>query len=703
MFEHLRCAVLLIALLCLLSSCAGSGPTGEWKQLKDLRASMYAEMKYSRACIKLMTRTGPQGCEAADQELITAPLVYSYDLPALPRGGRKVVVLPASDVDPFLTRLETEPALREQVAGVLVDPTSGLPARQSVAPTFPGAAFAPYSAPSYVWNPAGTGFNRHFFGIPMYILTGALANETSWRAAYNAENKLKGGRHVARMQLPMQAEGNSSQCIQENTCLPVGGYGVWTALPPLPDPSYNTTGSARPITLLLAQTDSNSLFHDATRAAGTATSGLVACLVALNLLARAGLAGTYGRQLAFAALPGEAFDFMGSKRLLYEMSLNSSYVQGLRLDLIDQVLEVGQVGSAFDDARNRSSFFVHSQRTAGFGNASALLAAAQTAATLEAPQVSVQSASAANPGIPPSSLMSFLRVKPSIAGAVLSDFDSAFTNPYYQSDFDIGTNVSLEALVDASLLVARTLHLLAASPATPPLQLNRTLALYLVADLVVCLVWDTPGMRCPTAALLMSPDIQVFYDGTTSAAVSAYPGVLPWVDADPKASRSKPNLARFLFNYLGNITAAPLPANRSNSSWEGAPCDTTVNICPASLACIGWRYSTTDTAGMGRCRNTSTNYVPAYSTRLWYGFNKSWWGWWLSDAAADWEAAYDWPPDPMWAESNWPARTPTLTVFQEESTRTQVATLVVGLLLSVATAAVSWAGVKAFERHLKTQ
>ena len=37
-------------------------------------------------------------------------------------------------------------------------------------------------------------------------------------------------------------------------------------------------------------------------------------------------------------------------------------------------------------------------------------------------------ASGSNPGIPPSSLMSLLRARPAIAGAVLADFDSAFTN-----------------------------------------------------------------------------------------------------------------------------------------------------------------------------------------------------------------------------------------------------------------------------------
>ncbi len=77
-----------------------------------------------------------------------------------------------------------------------------------------------------------------------------------------------------------------------------------------------------------------------------------------------------------------------------------------------------------------------------------------------------------------------------------------------------------------------------------------------------------------------------------------------------------------MYNYLGNLTARPLPdpdnatlAPPDSNPAEGMPCDTTVNVCPEPLVCVGWRYGTKDATGMGRCRNTTTLYVPAYSTR----------------------------------------------------------------------------------------
>mgnify|MGYP001807516636 CR=1 FL=1 len=69
----------------------------------------------------------------------------------------------------------------------------GRPPGDSAAPPFPGAEFAPYSARDYVWNPYGAGLTQQWFGIPIYMLTETLANETGWRADYNAQNDLKVG------------------------------------------------------------------------------------------------------------------------------------------------------------------------------------------------------------------------------------------------------------------------------------------------------------------------------------------------------------------------------------------------------------------------------------------------------------------------------------------------------------------------------
>lgn len=74
-----------------------------------------------------------------------------------------------------------------------------------------------------------------------------------------------GALHTADIDLRMTATGNSSFALSQGTCLPLAGFSVWAALPPLPDPTYSST-PARPITLVTAQLDSDGLFHDLAQA-----------------------------------------------------------------------------------------------------------------------------------------------------------------------------------------------------------------------------------------------------------------------------------------------------------------------------------------------------------------------------------------------------------------------------------------------------
>lgn len=87
-------------------------------------------------------------------------------------------------------------------------------------------------------------------------------------------------------------------------------------------------------------------------------------------------------------------------------------------------------------------------------------------------QVVVKPASGSNPGIPPSSLMSFLRVKPSLQGAVLAEFDTAFRNPFYASRFDNGSTIDAGSIASAAAVLAAAVHRLAGGDSQLPLQVR---------------------------------------------------------------------------------------------------------------------------------------------------------------------------------------------------------------------------------------
>ena len=60
-------------------------------------------------------------------------------------------------------------------------------------------------------------------------------------------------------------------------------------------------------------------------------------LAAAEILGNSSLAGGYSKQLVFAALTGEPWDYMGSKRLLWELDQGQNSTAGLAMSRIAQV------------------------------------------------------------------------------------------------------------------------------------------------------------------------------------------------------------------------------------------------------------------------------------------------------------------------------------------------------------------------------
>ena len=67
----------------------------------------------------------------------------------------------------------------------------------------------------------------------------------------------------AHLEAQMSAKSNSSTCIQQDTCQPLGGHSIWGAAPPLP-PHDESASSQLPIIMLLAPVDSTAFFKSET-------------------------------------------------------------------------------------------------------------------------------------------------------------------------------------------------------------------------------------------------------------------------------------------------------------------------------------------------------------------------------------------------------------------------------------------------------
>eukprot|EP00878_Enallax_costatus_P016016 GHUV01016792.1.p1 GENE.GHUV01016792.1~~GHUV01016792.1.p1 ORF type:complete len:668 (+),score=142.24 GHUV01016792.1:770-2773(+) len=666
---------------------------------------MYREQQGTGGAYLLLNATGKIGSQGSPDFNINvdAPLMHYSDLEAnLQRDV--AVLLPVKQSVAFMQELQSNSAWQQHVNGVLIDDTDPPNSYSTVGP-FPLAEYAPYNDRDYVWNKAAGGnaypSSTTWFPMPVYKLTRGRAIDAQQRAAYNAGQDPSGELYHASMKLTMTSynSANSSDCITAGTCKPLGGYSVWSAIPPVPlDPRTDR----RPIILVLAQIDSIDMFHDNVQGADAPLSGLIAMLGALSVLqstlkTTGGAGSIYSRRVVFLALAGEPWGYMGSRRLLYEAYTGSNNTAGLDLSLIEKVVEIGQVGRlpAATSQTPTMELFAHSQQGAGFGDTTdirtALTAAAQGESS--AAEVSIQAASASNPGIPPSSLMSFLRYNRSIQGVVLAEFDTGFTNPYYASRSDNGSTINTKGIAAAAAVVAGALHRLAGGD---PLQMkvNMTDLQNTVAGYVSCIAMPAPGFACPLATAIMVPEyIYNKATGERSYTPKHYIGVLQYIPP-VQLPLSKSNMARFLWNVM---------AFDSSEGPQGASCDPYQNPCLAGQVCAGWRGNS-DGRYMGQCLNSTVVYVPSYSTKLTCQNCEDFYGatWALSDAADTWNQQYNWPPDPVWAESDWPIGVPDLQLYLRESDKVQLAVLISGLLVTAVVTVASFTARTAFHKHHKS-
>lgn len=313
----------------------------------------------------------------------------------------------------------------------------------------------------------------------------------------------------------MEAEGNSSSCIQAQTCYPLGGSSIWAAVPPYRDPSTQS-----PYILVIAGADSSGLFHNLIQAADAPLSGLIAMMAAAEALGGTAASERYQRRIVFAALRGEPWGLMGSRRLLWEMNVNaSSAVSGLGLHNLDALIEIGPVGASRPVA-NVTTLYAHSDAEPEAAKAAApLIAALQNAANASSSSSSefssnylvVDMPDPSTPGISsPSSASAFLRVRPTLPAVVLAEYNTQFINPAYASQYDTVDKVSPESITATAVLLARTLHGLAlngSDAADEPLDVNATAVQATVEALLGCLASNEPGqgMGCSLANQIMTP------------------------------------------------------------------------------------------------------------------------------------------------------------------------------------------------------
>ncbi|CAA6664769.1 unnamed protein product [Spirodela intermedia] len=627
------------------------------ESVPDLEKAMYLNID-GYPCVRLLNISGEIGCSNPGRMKVSAPIVkwesadnqvsqpstfliaemkcrtsFSGMILISMVNSRCVHVLVSSDQ-----------SFAVKVAAVLVE-SKDIFKSSAFSPVgmFPQSEFAPYKSPNYKWNPTGSGIMWNRYNFPVFLLSKNSTLTVQEIVSQHGESNKAKPIDVAEFDLVMQTTKvgthDSESCLTENSCLPLGGYSVWSSLPPV----NTSAGPSKPLIFVMASQDSASFFRDKSVGADFPLSGMISLLAAVDALSRIDGLSKLKKQLVFLVFTGEAWGYLGSRRFLLELEMGADATKGLNN---------GSVGKGTSEGV--TTLFAHAEMVTS-GSKEILTALQQASASLSSENIKVNASSTSNPGVPPSSLMSFLSKNSSTPGVVLEDFDAAFSNRFYHSHLDNPRNINASSVEAAAVLVARAAYILAHGEMQPSPTLLNSIKVNasLVEELVGCLLSCDPGLSCDLVKKLISPG---------AVCPNHYVGVFLNQPSDTQSLANVDDTSRFVWNFLADKTSTSKGSNGRSTCPEGR--------CSAEdEVCVGMEAD-----GEGRCVVSSTRYVPAYSPRLKFEHGS----WRITGGHAADPMGH---VDPVWTESYW--NTISVRIYKVQSSAFDNLVLLGGITLTL--------------------
>lgn len=292
------------------------------------------------------------------------------------------------------------------------------------------------------WNAVGTGLHWQDLSFPLFYLS--ASDFDTIHTCYLENNQIVGGKNpdfpLCGVELDgwMHAAKDAETCLRRSYCDALGSRTPYASLRQL--------NKSEEVVMLAAAADSLAMFHDLAFGSDAGMGGVVALLGAARLLGNDAASRSLKRNILFTFFQGEAFGYIGSSRIFFDMRKNTlvnasapsvfpTKELGLTPGNIAYYIEAGQV--MLDDAY---SVFANSNN--------AKVVSAQTALAEAAAQEGADISFANQPGdLPPASLRSVLyEIKDqtqqnNFGGVVIADHGAtSFRNTFYHSRFDNKNN-----------------------------------------------------------------------------------------------------------------------------------------------------------------------------------------------------------------------------------------------------------------------
>lgn len=217
------------------------------------------------------------------------------------------------------------------------------------------------------WNRFGSGLLYEDFPFPIHLVQldkDIKAILECFDKYNNFDLKNQNLRSLCSAELSsfMSAAVNSEVCLRRSEyvhnvnprkyCDPLQGRNIYATLFPRPivQPSERKVDQKEKLILLTARMDSNSMFDGVGLGARTSLASLAAVLGAAHLMGAIVNELQFENQLnvLFVIFNGEAYDYIGSQRLVYDITkgsfpTKSTYTNPINLDNIEVVLDLGSL------------------------------------------------------------------------------------------------------------------------------------------------------------------------------------------------------------------------------------------------------------------------------------------------------------------------------------------------------------------------
>uniref|UniRef100_A0A673H6C9 Nicastrin n=1 Tax=Sinocyclocheilus rhinocerous TaxID=307959 RepID=A0A673H6C9_9TELE len=463
----------------------------------SVEQKIYVELNETVPCVRLLNATHQIGCQSSISgdtgvlHVLETESDLDWILSSGPHPPYMVIMETAFFNRSVMMRMKNS----SRVAGVaVIISKTGLADNFSPHTTCPNQNTGVYSA-SYgsdlancnvtAWNPLGNGLSYEDFAFPVF----ALKDENQTRVirkCYEDHNLRVNGSApqypLCAMQLfsHMHAATDTVTCMRrtdlqnrfsinpEVLCDPLSDFNVWTSTRPL---NNSAKGHAANESVVIAATrlDGRSFFWEQAPSAEGTVSGIVTLLATIQALHPVTQEAPPPHNIFFSFFQGEAFDYIGSSKMVYDMERNDFVID---LNNVHSMLEIGQVG-----LRSGRSLWMHSDPVSRQNKSVDIeVSEEERKLSLFSHALSLDQPSVSQP-LPPSSFQRFLRVR-GIPGLVLADHNTSFNNRYYESLYDDAENLNVtyppdlspdeqlvyetdaaKSLAEVATLVARSLYI----------------------------------------------------------------------------------------------------------------------------------------------------------------------------------------------------------------------------------------------------